>query len=136
MTTSVKNVLGTRACKIFCNKICATQYLSLFLCLFVSNGASARNYEVPPSSRTSANVPYISDAAMERCVKIYNDAKWLHAELSRSNVDQYSPSSVSAYNAQVARHSKMTDYFNTNCAGKQSESAYRAAQKLNQQQGR
>lgn len=99
----------------------------------ISASASSRDYVVPPSSSTSANVPYISDEAMEQCVIIYNKAKWLGEEINRTSVNQYSKSSVNNYNAKVNRHSGMIDYFNDNCAGKQSESAYRAAQKLNNQ---
>lgn len=112
---------------------------SMILCVLaiiasVSAGTNAfsREYEVPPTRSTSADVPYISDAAMERCVKIYNQAKWLREDLQRAKVNQYSKSEVNAYNSAVNRLSAMTDDFNENCAGKQSESAYRAAQKLNQ----
>ncbi len=99
---------------------------------YINTNIYAREYSVPPSSITSANVPWIPDAEMERCVKIYNEAKWLAEDINRATVNQYRQASVNAYNSKVARHSKMTNYFNINCAGKQSESAYRAAQKLNQ----
>lgn len=72
---------------------------------------------------------------MEQCVKDYNEAKWLYEELNNTQVDQYSQASVDAYNAKVERHTRMTNAFNRNCAGKQSESARRAAEKLNQQGG-
>lgn len=112
-------------------------HLMLFF-LFLSMGANvfAKNYEIPPSSSTSTNVPYISDEAMEQCVKDYNEAKWLAEKINKTNINRYSQSSVNDYNAKVARHSKMTADFNRNCAGKQSESAYRAAQKLNQQRNK
>lgn len=48
-------------------------------------------------------------------------------------VDQYSQTSVNNYNSRVKEHSNMIKFFNANCAGKQSESAYRAQQKLNNQ---
>lgn len=108
--------------------------LLLIACAFVTAGVTGKEYEIPPSTTTSANVPYISDAAMEQCVKLYNEAKWLAETIQKSTVDQYSQASVDSYNAKVSQHSEMIDYFNNNCAGKQSESAYRAAQKLNQQQ--
>jgi hypothetical protein len=98
--------------------------------------APQKKYETPPSDVTSRNVPYISDAEMERCVVLYNEAKWLSEEIDRTPVDQYSKSSVDAYNAKVTRHGAMIDSFNARCAGKQSESAYRAAQKLNQKKAK
>lgn len=94
----------------------------------------AKEYTIPPSSTTRGHVPYISDKAMEACVKLYNKAKWLDEEISRTYVDQYSQASVNAYNNKVHRHSQMINNFNRNCAGKQSESAYKAAQKLNNNQ--
>jgi len=93
--------------------------------------AAAQKYEVPPSSSTYESVPYISDSAMEQCVKLYNKAEWLSDEINSTQVDRYSQSSVNRYNQKVSRHSEMIDNFNSDCAGKQSESAYRAAQKLN-----
>jgi hypothetical protein len=92
-----------------------------------------KQYEVPPSSRTQSNVPYISDQAMQACVKLYNEAKWLSDELKATRVDRSSRSAVDTYNAKVRRHSGMIDTFNRDCAGKQSESAWRAAQELNKQ---
>lgn len=100
---------------------------------FCSSVAFAENYVVPPSSSTASSVPVISDAAMESCVKLYNEAKWLADELTQTQVNEYSSASVAAYNAKVEQHSAMTNEFNFGCAGKQSESAYKAAQKLNQQ---
>lgn len=90
-----------------------------------------QKYEVPPSDTTSSSVPYISDDAMKECVRLYNEAKWLAEEIAAAQVDQYSQDSVDAYNAKVTRHSSMTDQFNSDCAGKQSESAWKAAQELN-----
>ena len=62
-----------------------------------------------------------------------NEAKWLANEIRRTKdqVDIYSEASVNEYNNKIARHTNMTEYFNRNCSGKQSESAYRAAQELN-----
>lgn len=93
--------------------------------------AIAATYIVPPSSSTNANVPYISDEAMERCVKLYNETKWFGAEIEKASVDSYSQSSVDGYNEKVVQFNKMQDDFNSGCAGKQSESAYKAALKLN-----
>lgn len=103
-------------------------------------------YEVPPSETTYSSVPYISDEAMEQCVILYNKAERLKDTLSSINikqtdVDQYSQESVDRYNRQVSDYntkvtelSLMTDSFNRNCAEKQSESAYKATQKLNKEQ--
>ena len=91
----------------------------------------ARQYEAPPSSSTYGSVPVISDEAMEYCVKIYNEAKWLGEAMQSQYVDQYSQASVDAYNAKVNKHGEMVNYFNNHCAGKQSRSAYEAAQRLN-----
>ena len=101
-------------------------YLAAFTC-----SAASKTYVVPPSTRTSSNVPYISDAAMVKCVSLYNNAKWLAEELDRTVVDQYSQESVDAYNTKVNKHREMSQIFNRDCAGKQSESAYKAAQALN-----
>ena len=100
---------------------------------FGVQSVSAQVYEVPPSSTVSGSVPWISDEAMESCVKLYNEGKWLGEKINSMQVDRYSQSSVSAYNNKVSKHSKLTNQFNQNCAGKQSKSAYEAAQKLNNQ---
>ena len=110
------------------------QYVLLALAVCTGANTSAKTYDVPPSSTTSINVPYISDEAMEECVKLYNEAKWLGEDIAATNVNQYNHASVDAYNARVSRHSEMISSFNEDCAGKQSESAFRAAKKLNQQQ--
>ena len=68
---------------------------------------------------------------MERCVVLWNEAKWLGDEIDSTQVDQYSQASVDAYNEKVTDHTRMTNTFNRDCAGKQSESAYKAAQELN-----
>ena len=52
-------------------------------------------------------------------------------EIDQIQVNQYNQLSVDNYNSKVSRHSKMINSFNKDCAGKQSESAYRAAKKLN-----
>ena len=103
--------------------------ISLFFTSLAS--AESRLYETSPSSSTSAHVPYISDEAMKHCIVLYNEAKWLREELERLVVDQYSQQSVNSYNEKVGQHTKKLAYFNNNCAGEQSESAYREAQKLN-----
>lgn len=97
----------------------------------VGDTLSAREYAVPPTSSTSGSVPVISDEAMEECVKIYNEAKWLSEKLNNTQVNQYDSASVNNYNNQAIKHSQMINYFNQNCAGKQSYSAWKAAQKLN-----
>ena len=91
----------------------------------------AAEYKVPPSSTTYGSVPVISDRAMEACVKLYNHAEWLKDEINTLQVDRYSQNSIDNYNNKVARHSNMIHKFNNDCAGKQSRSAYEAAQKLN-----
>lgn len=109
-------------------KIIKTISILIILGLQVVN---AENYELPPTSRSYGNAPVISDEAMEKCVKLYNEAKWLGDEINNMYVDRYSQSSVNKYNSKISKHSKMINFFNKNCAGKQSESAYRAAKKLN-----
>ena len=109
-----------------------SKYPIVALSVFMSSIVFGAKYEVPPTSSTSANVPYISDAAMEQCVKIYNEAKWLGEDIDRTVVNQYNQTSINTYNSKIDKHSRTIDYFNKYCAGKQSESAYRAAQKLNQ----
>lgn len=105
----------------------------LFLVLIVWYGQIifAKQYEVPPSSTTRNSVPVISDEAMEACVKLYNEIKWLGQELDTIQVDRYSEVSVNNYNAKVNKQQQMQNYFNQNCAGKQSESAKKAADNLN-----
>lgn len=109
------------------------RYILLFLVCLVSL-MNAKEYTVPPTTSThSAGGSVISDEAMEQCVKLYNEAKWLKEELDRRNVDNYDSASVNSYNNKVGKHSQMINYFNQNCAGKQSYSAWKAAQKLNSQ---
>jgi len=99
--------------------------------VLISQSLFANQYQVPPSSSTLGSVPVISDAAMEECVKLYNKAKWLMEDIDRTQVNNYSQSSVNSYNKKVSRHTSMIKRFNRDCAGKQSYSAYKAAQRLN-----
>ena len=103
--------------------------LGLFFCTSIF----AQEYVVPPSASTRSNVPVISDVAMEKCVKLYNEAEWLGVKLEKIVVDSYSQESVDSYNKEVQELSTMTATFNNKCAGKQSQSAYDAAKKLNQE---
>ena len=106
--------------------------MAIFVAMILSTqSVMAQVYEVPPSSSVSHSVPVISDEAMEVCVILYNDAKNLKSKMNTIHVDRYSKSSVSAYNSKVNRHTQMTNQFNSDCAGKQSRSAYEAAQRLN-----
>lgn len=105
----------------------------IFITLTLVCSLNAREYVAPPTSSTRSSVPVISDKAMEKCVKIYNEAEWLGEKLNNTYVDQYDSASVNNYNKEVNKHSQMTNYFNQNCAGKQSYSAWKAAQKLNGQ---
>lgn len=107
-----------------------------FIVLSSASFAFAQTYKVPPSSTVMGDVPVISDAAMEACVKLYNEAEWLYANIRSTRVDQYNQASVNAYNEKVARHNQMTTDFNLYCAGKQSQSAYEAAQRLNEKKAR
>ncbi|WP_440887829.1 hypothetical protein [Vibrio sp. WZ-1] len=96
-----------------------------------SLSAYAQQYRVPPTSSTYGHVPVISDDKMEECIKLYNEAEWLSDKLSSMHVDQYNSDSVDNYNRQVNVHTNMIRRFNSECAGKQSRSAYEAAQRLN-----
>lgn len=113
----------------------AKKWLFVTACLCSSTVFSQPHYTMPPSSSTSGYVPVISDAEMERCVEVYNQAKWLGEELEQTVVNQYSSYEVNAYNQKVSQHSQMTDWFNQYCAGKQSYSACKAAQELNRKNG-
>ena len=93
----------------------------------------AQQYVVPPSKSTRQHVPVISDAAMEKCVKLYKEANWLNDKLGMMVVDSYDQDAVAKYNGEIDKHSIMTNKFNKDCAGKQSQSAYEAARKLNSQ---
>lgn len=105
----------------------------IFIGISVIMVAFSQQYEVPPSSSTYSNVPVISDRAMKQCVILYNKAKWLAEELELQQVDRYDRSAVDAYNNKINQHSQMINNFNQNCAGRQSQSAYDAAKKLNEQ---
>ena len=107
----------------------------ILACFMASNVMANQYYVMPPTSSTYANVPVISDAQMEQCVEIYNQAKWLEESLQNAYIDPYSNASVNTYNQQVARHSQMLNWFNQNCAGKQSYSACESARELNRKNG-
>lgn len=108
------------------------------IALVLSWGVSfaQKSYEMPPSTPTRSHVPIISDELMEKCVKTYNEIKWLSEELSSTKVDQYSQRSINKYNRKVSKVNQQTKWFNKNCAGKQSRSACEATNKLNRKQGR
>lgn len=113
----------------------AKKLIFLSACFVTTNVLANQHYIAPPTSSTRGYVPVISDAQMQQCVEIYNQAKWLGNSLRNTYVDQYSNTSVNAYNQQVARHSQMIDWFNQNCAGKQSRSACETAIELNRKNG-
>lgn len=111
---------------------------SLFILFFgitVAVNAEAKEYVEPPSESTSTSTPYIPDEEMERCVELYNEIVWVEDDIRAMQVDRYVQAEVDAYNEKVSEISEMTDDFNMKCAGKQSESAYKATQKLNQENG-
>ena len=111
----------------------------MFMLAFVLESSlpcfAQQSYVVPPSSSTRGHVPVISDEQMEECVKVYNESKWLTQDLGRTRVNQYSQAEVNAYNRKVNEVNSKTEWFNANCAGRQSRSACEAAQKLNREQG-
>ncbi|WP_394165519.1 hypothetical protein [Neptunomonas phycophila] len=112
--------------------------LAILCCLIfpsISLAETGQRFVAPPTSTTTSYVPTISDEAMEECVKIYNEAKWIGEKLDVTVVDNYSKESVNAYNKMVAQHQQRQNRFNSQCAGKRSYSACKAAQKLNQEQG-
>ncbi len=90
----------------------------------------AETYLVPPSS-SGSYAAVISDAAMQQCVILYTKLKRLEDKINSTRVDNYNQASVDNYNSMVSRVSSMSDSFNSSCAGKQSASAYAAAQRLN-----
>lgn len=118
--------------KMICIRLCMLTALFLPFSVIASD---TKRYVIPPTSSTTADVPTISDEAMEKCIKIYNEAKWISEKLNRTSVDSYNEKSVKSYNKMVSQHRKKQDTFNHQCAGKQSYSACKAAQKLNQEQG-
>ncbi len=89
----------------------------LFLCAV--GYVWGNSYEVPPSSSTYGYVPVISDRQMEECVRVYNEILSMERSI----------------NPQVSQYNSYVDWYNTNCAGKQSQSACEAANKLNRQRG-
>jgi len=102
---------------------------------YISFVNAQSTYKIPPTSSTSTNVPVISDEKMEECVELYNQGEWLSKKLANQVVDSYSQESVDTYNKEVKKHSSLVDKFNRECAGKQSRSACKAAQKLNREKG-
>ena len=96
-----------------------TKITLLFLCvasyIFANNG-----YEIPPSSSTFGYVPVISDRQMEECVRVYNNILRIERNMSSSQVSQYNNS---------------VNWYNNNCAGKQSQSACEATNRLNRARG-
>ncbi len=116
----------------FINKVL---YITLLLNIITISSvfAEKRNYEIPPSKTTSSSAPYISDTAMEQCVRLYNEIRWLAEDIQHSQVNRNSLSSINAYNQLIDQYSRMVEQFNIDCAGRQSESAHQAAQKLNEE---
>lgn len=112
-----------------------TRIIAVVFLLVSTLTLASQQYVQPPSSSTRGYVPVISDAQMEQCVKLYNEAKWIYKEIQAMSVDNYSQKSVDAYNRQVSKHSSLTQTFNVNCAGKQSRSACEATRKMNIEQG-
>lgn len=109
---------------------------ALFIALHIGICTAEESYVIPPTDMTRGYVPVISDEMMEECVKIYNKSRWLSEKLESTHVNQYSQADVDRYNRKVHQVNSMTDWFNRNCAGKQSYSACEAAQKLNREEGR
>lgn len=109
--------------------------LLLNLAVFTALFSFDTSYKVPPTSQTSTYVPVISDSLMKECVKIYNEAVNLEKELNSSYVNQYSSQEVNLYNQKIRIHSNMIDWFNANCADRQSYSACKAANELNREKG-
>lgn len=103
--------------------------------LLISATAFSQSYKAPPTSSTNGYVPVISDELMEQCVRTYNEAEWLAQEINNTPVNQYDSYSVNSYNEKVNQHRQMTNWFNQNCAGKQSYSACKTANELNRQNG-
>lgn len=79
----------------------------LFLCLpNISMAESTQRYVAPPISTTTSHVPTISDAAMEECVRLYNEAKWISEKLETTYVDNYNEDSVNTYKQNGCTTSK------------------------------
>lgn len=85
----------------------------------------------PPSTYSYGYIPTISDEMMQKCVRIYNETQNLQNELNSTYVNQYSPYEVNVYNVKVRTIDQLIDWYNINCAGKQSYSACKATQELN-----
>lgn len=107
----------------------------ILISLFSVTAFAQNYYKAPPTSSTTGYVPVISDELMEQCVEIYNQAEWLEEELNNTYVDQYSQASVNHYNSKVNQLRQLSNWFNQNCAGKQSRSACEAAKELNRKNG-
>lgn len=105
----------------------------IFLAFILQNPiyTIARSYEMPPTVTTLGNVPIISDEQMKICVETYNKTEWLKDDLSRRYVNQYDSYAVEQYNQDVKEVNQLANWFNLNCAGKQSYSACKAANELN-----
>lgn len=56
------------------------------------------DYEIPPSAQTYGNAPVISDAMMQECVKIYNEALAIERALNSTFANRYSSDEVNLYN--------------------------------------
>ncbi|OOF55458.1 stress protein, tellurium resistance protein TerZ [Rodentibacter genomosp. 2] len=112
-----------------------TKFILITFLSLCSLFLKAQQYVMPPMSSTSGHVPVISDQLMEQCVEIYNKAEWLAKELNNTYPNQYSSYEVDAYNSKANQVNQWTNWFNQNCAGKQSYSACQAAQELNRKAG-
>ena len=96
---------------------------------------SFQTYKQPPSTNSYGYAPTISDEMMQECVRVYNKAKNLQNSLNSTSVNRYLAYEVNEYNAKVRQASQMIDWFNVNCAGKQSYSACMATMELNKKAG-
>lgn len=116
------------------NKILFTCCLSTIITATSTLAETVKKYEVPPSSRANypTSVPSISDEAAKKCVELYNEAQWLREDIESTKVDRYNQAAIDAYNANITSYRDMIDNFNSDCAGKQSQSAKKAAQELNE----
>lgn len=70
----------------------------LMASIVFSYNITADTYVVPPTSSTYSSVPVISDAAMEYCVKLHNEGKWLGNKINSITVNTHSQQSVDDYN--------------------------------------
>lgn len=106
-----------------------------FIVIICAASLARQGYEIPPTSSGYGYAPTISDEQMELCVEHYNQAKRIQDELSMTSVNRYSQYEVDSYNSKVREADMLIDWFNENCAGKQSSSACEAAKKLNKEAG-